>query len=291
MLKIAFRLVLAASTLLVVGYGGVYGLSNRILSSHGDPVPFLMDIPTDSASIAAGGHIAVTRGCMGCHGQQLEGEDHSADWPWIGTPVAPNLPKYVRTHGPAVTEAAIRQGIGHDGKALFSMPSYNFTYLSDVDVASLIAFIQASPVVEHALPEPKLNLQSRWTLITGYELDAVGWVESLPEFISFEEGSALARGQYLAMTTCIECHGLDLRGTSWGTPDLSIASAYSIDGFRRLMKEGIGLGEREDLGLMTQVAKGRFTHFSEGEVEDVFAFLQTLKDQPKAEGVFWREEE
>jgi len=225
----------------VVLYGGIYGLSERQLRSHADPVLFSAVIPTDSLSIEVGRHIALTRGCHGCHGKELEGRDFTEDWPEVGRAVAPNLVKYLRDYGPAVMEAAIRQGIGHDGKALYSMPSYNFTNLTYPDLLSLMAYVQAHPVVEKELPSPKLNMTTRWALLRVNDENAVDLVKNLPDFIPFDERSSEARGQYIAMTTCIECHGLDLRGTAWGNPDLSIVAAYKKEEFDRLMKEGIGL--------------------------------------------------
>ena len=288
-MKLSFLWMIGGVVFLtLLGYSSIYGLSERQLTVHSNSLPFTEIIPIDSASIEKGRHIADTRGCTGCHGNQLEGRDLSEEWPDVGTPVAPNLAKYVREHDPSVTEAAIRKGIGQNGKALFTMPSLSFATLSTTDVASLIGFFQSMPVVEKELPDPALNIRSRWALIRGAELDMVSKVGALPKLLSLDAGTPLARGQYLAMTTCIECHGSDLRGASWGPPDLSIVSAYSKSGFNRLLKEGIGLGDREDLGLMTEVARGQFMHFSEMEVEDLYLFLQTLKDYPIAEDVYWR---
>ena len=45
------------------------------------------------------------------------------------------------------------------------------------------------------------------------------------------------------------------------------------------MREGIGLGGRE-LGLMREVAIGRFAHFTEAEVDALYAYLRTLAAQP-----------
>ena len=51
------------------------------------------------------------------------------------------------THDAAVFEAALRHGIGADGRALYSMPSYNFLRLRDADVADMIAYLRSGPVV------------------------------------------------------------------------------------------------------------------------------------------------
>ena len=56
-------------------------------------------------------------------------------------------------------------------------------------------------------------------------------------------------------------------------PPLIIAKSYSLDDFRRLMREGIGLGDR-DLGLMSQMAEFRLKHLKDGEIEALHAYLQ-----------------
>ena len=113
------------------------------------------------------------------------------------------------------------------------------------------------------------------------------WATNVPELRTDPSDPRLERGQYLAMTTCNECHGLDLRG-GFDLPDLAIVAAYPEEDFRRLMKEGVAIGGRDSLGLMSTVAKDRFSHFTEQEVADLWAFLRTLVDEPIPQGVFWR---
>ncbi len=49
----------------------VYVASEAHFRSFEAPPPFATAIPTDAASIAWGEHLAVTRGCRGCHGADL----------------------------------------------------------------------------------------------------------------------------------------------------------------------------------------------------------------------------
>ena len=89
-----------------------------------------------------------------------------------------------------------------------------------------------------------------------------------------DPADAVAHGKYLAHTTCTECHGPELRG--WGgddpAPSLIVASAYSPEAFERLMKTGQSLTGR-DLGLMKEVALGRFSHFTSEEIGAIHAYL------------------
>ena len=86
----------------------------------------------------------------------------------------------------------------------------------------------------------------------------------------------LAHGEYLAKTVCTECHASDLRGlASVGAPNLALVVAYSIDEFRELMQTGVPIGDRE-LDLMREVAIKRFSKFTDAELDDLYAYLQTL---------------
>ena len=120
------------------------------------------------------------------------------------------------------------------------------------------------------------------------------WVEAVPEMVlGPDDEPALVRGEQLAMTTCNECHGLDLRG-SWqeidiSPPDLAMVAGYRWADFHTLMRTGVPI-EGRDLGLMTVVARDRFAYFTEQEVEDLYGFLRTLVTRPVPQDVFWRPE-
>src|SRR3970040_1715434 len=141
----------AGLLLIVPGVAGwVYAASEAHLRSFAPPAVFVHAIPTDAASIARGKHLVHTRGCRGCHGDDLAGQSM-----W-GYAVAPNLAEYARSESAATLEAAIRHGIGRDGKALYAMPSYNFVRMRDADVADIIAYLRFAPVAHTALPRAAL---------------------------------------------------------------------------------------------------------------------------------------
>lgn len=275
----------------LIGFGGVYALSEMKLRDVTYDAPFEHAIPGDAASIEHGRYIARTRGCFGCHGQALEGKDFGEQWDWPARAVAPNLARYAREHDAATIEAAIRQGIGADGKAVVSMPSYNFARLSDADVATLIAFLRTAPVVESDLPSPKLGWIPRWDFAMRGEMHYEDWADAVPSLrIDPKTDPARARGEYLGMTMCNECHGLDLRGANlYGmpTPDLAIVGAIDRDTFERIVRTGRGLGDRH-LGLMTLVAEDRFRLLSDREIDDLYFHLSSLPAEPVPKNVFWR---
>jgi cytochrome c553 len=264
--------ILAASMVsAAAGFGWVYAASQARLHSFPRPPPFDQPIPTDAMSIARGDHLVRTRGCRGCHGDELQGQ---AMW---GYAVAPNLAQFAREHSGAVFEAALRHGIGADGNALYAMPSYNFLLLRDADVVDIIAYLRSVPVVPAVLPEPSLPWSIRWDLARGTDQPIAGFLAQVPPLEHAADADArFARGEYLAMTTCIECHGFSLHGDApFGeaiAPDLVVVAGYDEAAFASFLKTGIALGGRE-LPMMSGVARGRFAHLRDDEVRDLYAFL------------------
>lgn len=119
------------------------------------------------------------------------------------------------------------------------------------------------------------------------------WAREVPPLIlTSDDDPALVRGEYIAMTACNECHGLDLRGANTepdiAPPDLAVVAGYSWEEFNHLMDTGLPRDGRESLGLMTVVARDRFAYFTQEERADLYAFLRTLIGRPVPAGVFWR---
>jgi mono/diheme cytochrome c family protein len=84
----------------------------------------------------------------------------------------------------------------------------------------------------------------------------------------------MRHGEYLALNACSECHGLDFSGQEEFAPPLDIAKAYDRAAFGRLMSEGVGVGDR-DLGLMSAVARNRFSVMTDDEIDHLHGFLQS----------------
>ncbi|MGB0133340.1 c-type cytochrome [Dokdonella sp.] len=276
MKRVLLLLATVAIAVPLLGLGVVFALSEARLRDFTRDTVFEQPVEMDAGTIERGRHIARTRGCLGCHGQQLEGKDFGDQWDWPERAVAPNLATYARDHDVATIEAAIRQGIGANGKALTSMPSFNFARMTDQDLLALIAFLKSAPVVEIELPQPKLGWAVRWAFTNGEERHMAEWVDAVPTLrVDAKAEPQRARGEYLAMTMCNECHGLDLRGLSIfppPTPDLAMVAAIDREEFERLIKTGVGLGGRK-LQLMSLVAPDRFPELTDEEVDDLHVFL------------------
>jgi len=159
--------------------------------------------------------------------------------------------------------------------------------MRDEDVAALIAYLQAAPISEaqpQGAPRPWLervlsDFFIRLNIARGDDGAMPRWLPEVPVLTQQENAnSAIARGEYLAMTSCNECHGFDLRGYQpWGgsAPDLIVIGAYSHADFARLMREGVPTSGA-DLPMMSPVARGRFTHWTDKEIGDLYAYLSDM---------------
>ncbi|MCH8081818.1 MAG: c-type cytochrome [Proteobacteria bacterium] len=262
------------------------GASEYILTSAPDPSPVTLTLPTDEASLLEGERLSRMSGCTGCHTEDLAGQIFF-DEPVFARLVVPNLTHFMKTQTVEALEAAIRQGIGFDGRPLVLMPSPMYRYLTDEETAKIIAFLKTKPVVENDLPDNFFGPMSRFLFLKGEFKTAPTLIaEQTPLRFSAASAPKWARGEKLALGMCTECHGQNLEGTDEGdfyTPDLSIAAAYTLEEFSHLMNTGEALGGRE-LGLMTEVAKSRFSYLFEDEVSALHAYLLDRAEREMEEG-------
>jgi mono/diheme cytochrome c family protein len=191
--------------------------------------------------------------------------------------VAPDLTRIDSEHTDAELERAIRRGVRRDGRSTWAMPSPMYYHLADDDLAMMLAYIRSVPPSDGFTTEVRLRLLGRLLVFSGKLPPLVTGIDTLAPRTAPDPTDQQSLGRYLAMTSCSECHGPELRGAREGdgAPDLRIAAAFSPDDFARLMREGVGLGGRE-LGLMGGVSRGRFVHFTDEEVRAIQAYLATL---------------
>jgi mono/diheme cytochrome c family protein len=267
---IALGVALLLATLAVAA---IYGASEYQLRRYADAPTVRLAVPGSAAAIAQGRHVAVTRGCFGCHGQDLGGKVFFDDR-WEGRLVAANLTLKIGRYTDPQLARILRHGVRPDGTAVIGMPSATFHYLSDQDLGRLIAFLRSVPKSDNKLPVTHLRLLGRIEILrhpyrlAAHEIQQIG-----PPMDPGAPAATVAYGSYLAHSVCTECHGLDLDGEEGFTPNLIVAKAYSREKFTRLMRHGIALDGR-DPGLMGQVARGRFSHFDDTEIAALYAYLQ-----------------
>lgn len=268
--------LLIGAVVVLAGYATVYGASHRMVHRSYDAPLVEVSRPATPELIAEGERLARIRGCIGCHGRAMEGQVFF-DQPWVARIVAPDLTRVAAEQTDAELERAIRHGVRADGRGVWVMPSNMFYHLSDDDLAAIVAYIRSVPRHNGPATEIRLRLLGRVGLVTGkFPLITAGIDGSEPR-MTVDPDDPLSLGRYLALTSCTECHGMDLRGHPPETPDLRIVAAFSLDAFTALMREGTGLGGRE-LGLMGDMGRSRFTHFTDEEIAGLHAFLVTLAE-------------
>jgi mono/diheme cytochrome c family protein len=257
-------------TLVVVAVLTIFGVSEYRLRETFDLVAVPLVVPADSASLARGQHVFETRGCQGCHGPGAAGKVFF-DEPTIARLVAPNVPKVITGYSDPELARLLRHGIRPDGRGVAAMPSSMFYHLDDQDLGSLIAYLRKLPANDTTtLPGRDIRILARVGLLTGqYKLEPRTIAHDAPRP---PNGPGLvARGLYLAKSSCTECHGNNLQGDAI-TPALMVVRGYSPEEFARLMREGVPKDGRT-LGLMAATARNRFSNFSTDEVEALYAYL------------------
>jgi len=268
------NLVITLAVLLLLFVVAVYARSEQILRRPYDEPIVTLPVPTDSASIAEGGRLALVHGCRGCHTNTLTGEV-LVDDPLLARLVAPNLTASVRHYSDPELVRIIRRGVRPNGRSVWAMASEMYAPLSDADLGRILAYIHSLP--EAPGPGPMLHLGplGRFGVTVGQFTSAAALVretDSLTAAGVFPgPGEANAEGAYLVRTSCTECHGLTLTGGD-SVPDLRIAAGYTLEQFAHFFKTGEALGGRE-LKTMSRMARGRFSHLTVSEVAAIHGYL------------------
>jgi len=244
--------------------------------------------------------------CFGCHTDQdwskpgappvagKEGSGHvwsDQDRAWLVAPnITPDKETCAGNWSDDTLARAIREGIGHDGRALFPlMPYPHYNQLSDEDLASVIVYVRTVPAVRNQLPTTKVPFPINF------------FNQNTPQPITAavpppDQSSAVARGAYLVrMGACADCHtpeekgqpfpGMDFAGgfllhepkgdvvSANITPAASGIGYYNDTSFVQVMRTG-KVGARPLHASMPWIFYGKMT---DDDLKSMFAFLQTLK--------------
>ncbi|MEO0558182.1 MAG: c-type cytochrome [Bacteroidota bacterium] len=272
-------IILASAIALVVLVGAVlYVVGGGNISATYDVPTATLALPSDSASIAHGAHLAGIYGCQDCHGEDLAGQVMGDAPPF--RLVASNITPGGETADYSVEDwdRAIRHGVRPDGTAMFVMPSGAYNKMSDTETAELIAYLQSLSAVESEhrriewKPMGKLLAAGPMDLST-YVITSSGPAASPPP------DSTAAYGEYVASMMCAYCHGDSLEGkipdgSEVLAPDLRISASWSEEAFHRSLTTGELPGGRiMDPQVMPWSATARMT---EAEREGLRQYLMTL---------------
>jgi len=210
--------------------------------------------------------------------------------PWL---VAPNITPDEETGAGLWTDdmfaRAIREGIGHDGRALFPMMPYTtFKNYSDEDVASIVVYLRSIPAVRNPLPKTEISFPvSRLINSVPAPVEA-----SVAEP---DKSNPVKYGEYLVKVgDCAGCHtarderGAPLKGLDYAggnvfpdgrtasaniTPDASGISYYD----ESLFVGTIRTGHVKARKLTPFMPWWIYKNMNDQDLKAVFAYLRTLK--------------
>jgi mono/diheme cytochrome c family protein len=116
-------------------------------------------------AIEEGARLATIYGCHGCHGPGLEG-GVMFDQRFMARVVAPNLTRLSAGYSDLDFVRVLRHGVRPDGRsAIPAMPSPSYAYLTDEDLAQIIAYVRSVLASgEGELPSTRLGLLVRYAL-------------------------------------------------------------------------------------------------------------------------------
>ncbi len=236
LLGVTFALALVAGAAVLAW---AWQHTDAALARRHSPPPIDIAREVRDATVVAGERIVQVRnGCTDCHGKDLAG-GRVVDDPLVGTVHAPNItPAALRDWSDGEIAAAIRFGVGRDGRALVVMPSYEYQHLAREDLAAVIAYLRSVPAVERQAPPVQIGPLARLlhasgklpTLLPAETLDLARGFDQKPH-----EAPTAAFGRYLAAGSCSGCHGAEFRGgpIAGGPPDWAPASSLRLGGDSR----------------------------------------------------------
>jgi mono/diheme cytochrome c family protein len=290
-----FGIVLGVLVLLIVlMIAGLYINTTMRLAKTYNVQPAALAIPQDPAAIERGKRWASIY-CAGCHGDNLAGTVFLSD-PSIGRIPAPNLTAGNGGVAPEYTDIdwvrVLRDGVEPSGKPVLIMPSSDFYYLSDGDLADIIAYVKSVPKVDNDLGDYTLAPMAYVLLSLGAFGDAIpaetinqtGARPSAPA-----PGATAAYGDYLVKSMgCRTCHGKELAGGKDPNPQAPPVPNITPGGelqnwseadFIKAMRTGVPPSGKSMTEFMPWKDLARM---SDDELRAIFFYLKSLPASPTA---------
>ena len=303
--KIALLTVLVVITLVVVGitftigWRPIIGARKRALTDR--------KFESTSQRLMRGKYLVdgVT-GCFGCHSDPdwskpgtppiagREGAGHiwaDQDLPWLVAPnITPDKETGTGNWSDDTLARAIREGIGHDGRALFPlMPYPHYREMSDEDLASIIVYLRSVPPVKNQLPTTKMPFP------LNYLLQNVPQPVTAP-VASPDQSAQVEFGKYLVnMAACADCHTPQEKGQPM--PGMDFAGGFLLHEPKgdvvsaNITPAASGIGYYNDATFIQALRMGKvgarplrasmpwyyYGKISDDDLKAMFAFLKTVK--------------
>lgn len=180
---------------------------------------------------------------------------------------------------------ALRNGIGHDGRALTAMPWWTYRSLSDEDLFSVICYLRSLQPIENNVPMRHLNPASEKQLQNEpRSLQVINVAEP-------DTSTILAKGKYLVtIGECLGCH------TAWyernpgyfgGGNPIANERTDSIIVSANISSDASGIGTWNDETFIRVIRTGKngslhhtmpwitFRNMNDGDLKAIFAALKT----------------
>jgi len=209
-----------------------------------------------------------------------------------GTIVASNLTPDPETGAANWTDdqiaRSIREGISHDGRAIFPMMPYPaYHTLSDDDVASIVVYLRSIAPVHNLLPPSKVKFTINY-LVRTVPQPLTGPVSG-----PGPQATPVERGKYMVVLGCgchtpadqkgpirgLEYGGGDVLTGPWGevssaniTPDATGISYYDESLFIQALRTGYVKARK----LSSIMPFGEFTNLSDDDLTAIFAYLRSV---------------
>lgn len=274
----------------ILSAGVIYAASEMRLRKEYQLVAKPLTVAQDPALVERGRHVAAAIGkCGDCHGLDLGGKIFIDAGP-VGKLYASNLTAgkggVLGEYTDAQLELAIRHGVGADGRGLLGMPSNEFYYFSDGDLAAVIAYLRTVPAVDRELPASTVGPVGRGLMVAGKLplLSAEDIDHAAPRPAAPAPGVTVEYGEYLARTGgCTGCHQADLAGGHIaGTPpefpsasNLTPAAIghWTEADFFRALREGKRPGGGDIDPFMPWQSAGKMT---DDEIRALWTYLKSV---------------
>jgi mono/diheme cytochrome c family protein len=151
----------------------------------------------------------------------------------------------------------------------------SFTYFSDEDVQSLVAYLRSQPAVENQTPQTNPSLLT--ALFLGVNLLNID-AKPVQSVSAPPKEASLAYGEYvLDISGCRDCHGADLKGGKPPLPqgpNLGAVQGWTQEQFLTAIRTGTVLGGKV---LSSAMPWKLFRQMDEIELAALFEYLRNAE--------------
>lgn len=240
----------------------------------------------EAEKLGHGKRLSTLFACNACHGPDYAGVDFGKIVPLVDGLWASNISRAMPRLTDAELEALLRRGV-HPDREIYLMPSKQTQFMSERDMAALIAFLRTIPPVGEPTPLPPADFgqlvrarlpKDYW--LTEEERKTGSYANAADEVAYYaahrppDLGPKFARGRMIAETVCSSCHGAALDGVGEPAGGIQEALAYDDGAFDRLLTDSIDrTGKRV---LVAEWGVGHEAPLTQGERRDVVAYIRAL---------------